>query len=209
MGFAARLKNGKVLNLLAPEDLKKEYLSTIGYGFIMGVLNNYEATNPFISSTTDAFNRLKPGFEAPVCIVTSLGHKPEQPSRNRSILIGLIRDLGNPKATRFELRAPNPFTNTYLAVSCLYLTALDGVKYAVNCGKTPDELLKELSKTAGEDADYLQKEREYRCEKNVFEDYTQEERDAVFGKPPATVWENVKIMKENPVSYTHLRAHET
>lgn len=164
----------------------------------MGVLNNYEATNPFISSTTDAFNRLKPGFEAPVCIVTSLGHKPEQPSRNRSILIGLIRDLGNPKATRFELRAPNPFTNTYLAVSCLYLTALDGVKYAVNCGKTPDELLKELSKTAGEDADYLQKEREYRCEKNVFEDYTQEERDAVFGKPPATVWENVKIMKENP-----------
>ena len=91
----------------------------------MGVLNNYEATNPFISSTTDAFNRLKPGFEAPVCIVTSLGHKPEQPSRNRSILIGLIRDLGNPKATRFELRAPNPFTNTYLAVSCLYLTALD------------------------------------------------------------------------------------
>ena len=198
VGFAARLKNGKVLNLLAPEDLKKEYLSTIGYGFIMGVLNNYEATNPFISSTTDAFNRLKPGFEAPVCIVTSLGHKPEQPSRNRSILIGLIRDLGNPKATRFELRAPNPFTNTYLAVSCLYLTALDGVKYAVNCGKTPDELLKELSKTAGEDADYLQKEREYRCEKNVFEDYTQEERDAVFGKPPATVWENVKIMKENP-----------
>ena len=198
VGFAARLKNGKVLNLLAPEDLKKEYLSTIGYGFIMGVLNNYEATNPFISSTTDAFNRLKPGFEAPVCIVTSLGHKPEQPSRNRSILIGLIRDLGNPKATRFELRAPNPFTNTYLAVSCLYLTALDGVKYAVNCGKTPDELLKELSKTAEEDADYLQKEREYRCEKNVFEDYTQEERDAVFGKPPATVWENVKIMKENP-----------
>lgn len=63
----------------------------------MGVLNNYEATNPFISSTTDAFNRLKPGFEAPVCIVTSLGHKPEQPSRNRSILIGLIRDLGIPR----------------------------------------------------------------------------------------------------------------
>lgn len=198
VGFAARLKNGKVLNLLAPEDLGKEYLSTIGYGFIMGVLNNYEATNPFISSTTDAFNRLKPGFEAPVCIVTSLGHKPEQPSRNRSILIGLIRDLGNPKATRFELRAPNPFTNTYLAVSCLYLTALDGVKYAVNSGKVPDELLRELSKSAGEDADYLAKDREYRCEQNVFEDYTQEERNAVFGKPPATVWENVKIMKENP-----------
>lgn len=198
VGLAARLKNGKIINLLAPEDMKSDYLSTIGYGFIMGVLHNYEAINPFISSTTDAFNRLKPGFEAPVCIVTSLGHKPELPSRNRSILVGLIRDLENPKATRFEFRSPNPFTNIYLAVSCLYLTALDGIKYAVNSGRGPKELLGELSKRAGEDAGYLEKDREYRCEKNVFEDYTQEERDAVFGKPPATVWENIKIMKSYP-----------
>ena len=198
VGLAARLKSGKIINLLAPEDMKSDYLSTIGYGFIMGVLHNYEAINPFISSTTDAFNRLKPGFEAPVCIVTSLGHKPELPSRNRSILVGLIRDLENPKATRFELRSPNPFTNIYLAVSCLYLTALDGIKYAVNSGRGPKELLAELSKRVGEDAGYLEKDREYRCEKNVFEDYTQEERDAVFGKPPATVWENIKIMKSYP-----------
>ena len=198
VGICASLKNGKTINLLAPSDMKADFLSTIGYGFIMGILKNYEATNPFVSSTTDAFNRLKPGFEAPVCIVTSLGHKPELPSRNRSILIGLIRDIGNPKATRFELRAPNPFTNTYLCVSCLYLTALDGIEYALASGKGPEELLAELSKKAGEEAGYLDKDREYRCEDNVFEDYTQEERDAVFGKPPATVWDNVKIMKANP-----------
>lgn len=198
VGIAALLKNGKTINLLAPEDMSADFLSTVGYGFIMGILNNYEATNPFVSSTTDAFNRLKPGFEAPVCIVTSLGHSPEVPSRNRSILMGLIRDTENPKATRFELRAPNPFTNTYMAVSCLYMTALDGIEYAVNSGKGPDELLAELSKTAGEDADYLSKDREYRCEKNVFEDYDQEQRDAVFAKPPATVWENVRIMRANP-----------
>lgn len=195
VGFAARLKNGKLINLLAPENLEADYLSVIGYGFIMGILKNYEAINPFITSTTDAFNRLKPGFEAPICIVTSLGHKPELPSRNRSILIGLVRDLGSPKATRFELRAPNPFTNTYLAVSCLYLTALDGIRYAVEGDKTAEELLKELSKKAGEESEYLEKEREYRCEQNVFEDFTQEERDALFGKPSATVWENVKIMQ--------------
>lgn len=195
VGFAARLKNGKLINLLAPENLEADYLSVVGYGFIMGILKNYEVINPFITSTTDAFNRLKPGFEAPVCIVTSLGHKPELPSRNRSILIGLVRDLGSPKATRFELRAPNPFTNTYLAVSCLYLTALDGIRYAVEGDKTAEELLKELSKKAGEESEYLEKGREYRCEQNVFEDFTQEERDALFGKPPATVWENVKIMQ--------------
>ena len=198
VGIAALLKSGKTINLLAPEDMSSDFLSTIGYGFIMGILHNYEATNPFVSSTTDAFNRLKPGFEAPVCIVTSLGHTPEVPSRNRSILMGLIRDIGNPKATRFELRAPNPFTNTYLCVSCLYLTALDGIKYALKSGKSAADLLAELSKKPGEEADYLEKDRAYRCEENVFEDFTDEERDAAFGKPPATVWENVKIMKANP-----------
>ncbi len=198
VGICATLKNGKSMNLLAPLDMKEDFLSTIGYGFIMGILKNYEATNPFVSSTTDAFNRLKPGFEAPVCIVTSLGHNPEVPSRNRTILIGLVRDIENPKATRFELRAPNPFTNTYLAASCLFLTALDGITYAITSGKSPAELLAELSKKPGEVADYLEAGRAYRCEDNVFEDFTQEERDAAFGKPPATVWENVRTMKASP-----------
>lgn len=197
VGIAALLKNGKTINLLAPDDMRSDFLSTIGYGFIMGILHNYEATNPFVSSTTDAFNRLKPGFEAPVCIVTSLGHTPEVPSRNRSILMGLIRDIGNPKATRFELRAPNPFTNTYLCISCLYLTALDGIRYALESNKSAEELLAELSKKPGEKADYLEDERAYRCEENVFEDFNDKERAAAFGKPPATVWENVKIMRAN------------
>ena len=197
VGICASLKNGKTINLLAPSDMKADFLSTIGYGFIMGILKNYEATNPFVSSTTDAFNRLKPGFEAPVCIVTSLGHNPEVPSRNRTILIGLVRDIENPKATRFELRAPNPFTNTYLAASCLFLTALDGITYAITSGKAPADLLAELSKKPGEAAGYLEAGRAYRCEDNVFEDFTQEERDAAFGKPPATVWENIKTMKAN------------
>lgn len=198
VGIAARLKNGKVVNLLSPEDMKADFLSTIGYGFIMGILKNYEAANPFISSTTDAFNRLKPGFEAPVCIVTSLGHTPEVPSRNRTILLGLVRDIENAKATRFELRAPNPFTNTYIAAACLYLTALDGIRYAVESGKSPAELLAELSKKPKDSADYLETGRAYRCEENVFEDFTQEERDHMFGKPPATVWENISIMRKNP-----------
>lgn len=206
VGIAARLKNGKTVNLLAPGEMKDDFLSTIGYGFIMGILKNYEATNPFVSSTTDAFNRLKPGFEAPVCIVTSLGHTPEVPSRNRTILIGLVRDIDNPHATRFELRAPNPFTNTFLAVSCLYLTALDGIKYAVASGKTPAELLAELSKKPGEAADYLEAGRAYRCEENVFEDFSDEERDANFGKPPATVWENVKTMQAHPDKVATLTA---
>ena len=39
--------------------------------------------------------RLKPGFEAQTCIVTSIGRSIEIPSRNRTILVGVIRDIQN------------------------------------------------------------------------------------------------------------------
>jgi glutamine synthetase len=162
----------------------------------MGMLKNYEVINPFVSATNDSLNRLKPGFEAPVCIVTSLGHTPEVPSRNRTILAGLIRDLENPMATRFELRACNPYTNTYLVLAAIYSACLDGIKMAVK--HTTEELLKELSKDAGEEGFYLEKDRAYRSENDVFEDYTEEERNRLFGAPPATVWEYMQNFEAYP-----------
>ncbi|WIW69714.1 type I glutamate--ammonia ligase [Anaerosinus gibii] len=192
----AKLKSGKIVNLFAPTEMKKDFMSAIGYGAIMGLLKNYEVINPFVSATNDSLNRLKPGFEAPVCIVTSLGHTPEVPSRNRTILAGLVRDVENPMATRFELRACNPFTNTYVTLAAVYSAILDGVKAAVT--KTTDELLAELSKEAGAEGFYLEKDRAYRSEEDVFEDYTEEERNRLFGAPPATVWENMSAMELYP-----------
>lgn len=205
-GIAAKLKSGKIVNLFSPSDMKKDFLSAIGYGAIMGLLKNYEVVNPFVTSTNDSLNRLKPGFEAPVCIVTSLGHTPAVPSRNRTILAGLVRDINNPMATRFELRAPNPYTNTYIALSALYLTLLDGVKSAIESGKSTDELLAELSKDAGTPGFYLETDRAYRSEHDVFEDYTEEERDRLFGKPPATVLENMENLKKYPEKTAVLKA---
>ncbi len=196
IGMAAVLKNGKTVNLFSPTVLSENFLSTIGYAAIMGLLKNYEVINPIVSATNDSLNRLKPGFEAPVCIVTSLGHKPEIPSRNRTILAGLVRDAKNPFATRFELRACNPYTNTYLVLAAIYSAILDGVLSTV--GKTMDEMLKEISKQAGEQGFYLEKDRAYRSEENVFEDYTDEERNRLFGAPPATVWENMQGFKNYP-----------
>lgn len=198
IGFAVRLKSGKLVNLMSPSDLKKDFLSAVGYGAIMGLLKNYEAVNPFISATNDSLNRLKPGFEAPVCIVTSLGHSPETPSRNRTILAGLVRDVANPMATRFEVRSPNPFTNTYISIAAFYLSMLDGIKVAVSSGKTMKELEAELSKEAGAPGFYLETGRAYRSEHDVFEDYDSDERNRLFGKPPATVWENMKSVAEYP-----------
>ena len=197
-GVMAKLKSGKLVNLFSPEDMRKEACSSLGIGAIMGLLKNYEAINPFISSTTDALNRLKPGFEAPVCIVTSFGTDPSEPNRNRTILCGLIRDIDNPMATRFELRSPNPYTNTYTALALIFVSAFDGMKYAITCGKTQAQLLAEISKEVGESADYLDTNRAYRTEKDVFDDFTQEERNQMFGVAPATVWENVQGYYNNP-----------
>ena len=196
IGLAAVTAEGKMFNLFAAKNPEQDYMSAVGYGALMGLLKHYEVINPFVSSTNDSLNRLKPGFEAPVCIVTSLGHTPKFPSRNRTILVSLIRDLENPMATRFELRGCNPYSNIYLVLAASYSAIIDGIKMAVH--HTTDELLAELSKEAGVEGFYLEKDRAYRSEKDVFEDYTADERDKLFGKPPATVWENMAAFEKYP-----------
>ncbi|MFI3209783.1 MAG: glutamine synthetase [Peptostreptococcaceae bacterium] len=197
VGVSVKLKDGKIKNIFAPKDMNEDYMSEIGYGALMGVLKNYEVLNPFVASSNDSFNRLVPGFEAPVCIVTSLGRSYTNPSRNRSILIGLIRDPKSPLATRFELRAPNPLSNTYLVTAGLYQTMLDGINFVTTNKLSTKDLEKEISKEVGEEGAYLEKDRAYRDENDVFEHYTEEERNHRFSKPPATVFENVKILKQN------------
>ena len=198
MGVAARLKNGKVVNLFAPNDPQNQFLNPVGFGALMGLLKNYDVVNPFVSSSNDALNRLKPGFEAPVCTVTSLGHTAQLPSRNRTVLVGLVREVGNPLATRFELRSPNPKSNTYLVLAASYMAMLDGIKAALEAGKTPEELEKSISKEFGEEDFYLDTDRVYRTEKDVFDEYTEEERDRFFGRAPRTVWENICAFEEYP-----------
>lgn len=203
VGIALKLKNGKRINLFTAT--KNHFLSVFGYASVMGVLKNYEVINPFVSATNDSLRRLKPGFEAPVCIVTSLGHSVQVPSRNRTILIGLVRDTQNPLATRFELRAPNPHTNTYLALSTLYSAMIDGIKYALTNGKTEDDLLSELSKNPEATADYLETGRAYRTEEDVFEDFTTEQRESYFGKAPATIYENLSAFDKYPTKLNALK----
>lgn len=194
LGVKIRLKNGKKVNLF--NGTETDFLNKFGYGALMGILKNYEIMNPFISSTHDSLKRLKPGYEAPVCIVTALGLNPKIPSRNRTVLISLIKDLDNKMATRFELRSPNPKSNIYLATAVSYMAMLDGIKYAINKDKTEEELLNELSKKYGEETDYLENEREYRSEEDVFEYYSQEERDKLFGIAPKSVYENLENLEK-------------
>ena len=198
MGVAAKLKDGRMINLFAPSDPENEFMSPVGFGALMGILKNYDVINPFVSATNDSLNRLKPGYEAPVCTVTSLGHSAKLPSRNRTVLVGLVREVGNQMATRFELRAPNPKSNTYLVLAASYMAMLDGIKEALENGKTPADLEKSISKDYGEEDFYLDTDRIYRSEKNVFDEYTEEERSRYFGRAPRTVWENIQAFEDYP-----------
>ncbi len=197
-GLAAKLKDGRLVSLFAPKDMDAAFLSPIGFGALMGLLKNYEVINPFVSSSNDSFNRLKPGFEAPVCIVTSLGHGVDSPSRNRTVLAGLIRDKNEPLATRFELRSPNPKSNTYLIIAAVFMAMLDGIKAALENGKTEAELEASISKKHGVEDFYLETGREYRSEKDVFDEYSAAEREELFGVVPRTVWENICAFEKYP-----------
>lgn len=205
LGAAVKLKDEKKVNLFSPYDMKKNYLSEIGYGALMGMLKNYEVINPIVSATNDAFNRLKPGFEAPVCTVTSLGGTKDTPSRNRSVLIGVIRNIDNKNATRFELRSPNPYSNTYLVIAASIQGMLDGIVSITDARMDCKMLEKEISKKYDEDAIYLEKFREYRSENDVFQYYSQEERDKLYGKAPTTVWENINAFASNQIKQQVLK----
>lgn len=197
VGVQFQLNNGDKFNAFVPEDIEKDFLNPLGWGAFIGILNNYDVINPFINSTNDAFNRLQPGFEAPVSVVGSVGHSPEIPSRNRTVLLGLVRDIVNPHATRFELRSPSPNSNTYVYVAALYQAMLDGINAVLAANLSAKEIETEYSKSLGEQKFYLEKDRVYRSEQDVFDDYTEDERQRMFGKSPATVWECVHIFNQN------------
>ncbi len=186
----AHLKNGRRVNLFSPADFDRDFLNSIGWGALMGFMKHYDTVGSFITVSNDAFNRLKPGFEAPTHTVASIGRDLGTSSRNRTVLVGLIRSADSPMSTRFEVRSPNPHTNTYIALAAIFQAMLDGIKH--NALRDSKELEREFCKNAGDPAVYLHQDRMYRSEDDIFIDYTDAERDRLFGKPPSTVFETLR-----------------
>ena len=203
IGVCLKTQSGKVYNLFSPFE-KDSYLSIFGYGALMGILKHYDILGAFVSPTNDALNRLKPDFEAPVSSVCSLGTSPNQPSRNRTVLIGLISDLENEMARRFEFRAANPHTNLYICLPAMFMCMLDGMTYALTSEKDEKALLNEVSKQPGEYFGYLDPNHAYRAEKNIFTDYTEEEMERLFGISPKTVFELINSLRKSDWNHAYL-----
>jgi glutamine synthetase len=104
--------------------------------------------------------------------------------------------MDNPLATRFEVRSPNPLTNTFLALAAFYQAMLDGMEAVCKAGKSAAELEAEISKQPDTEGFYLESGRAYRSEEDVFEHYTPEERNRMFGIHPATVYENISNLEK-------------
>lgn len=203
IGVSLKTQSGKAYNLFSPIE-KDSYLSIFGYGALMGILKHYDILGAFVSPTNDALNRLKPDFEAPVSSVCSLGTSPDMPSRNRTVLIGLISDLENEMARRFEFRAANPHTNLYISLPAMLMCMLDGMVYAVTSKKDEKFFLKEVSKQPGEFFGYLDADHAYRAEKNIFTDYTEAEREQLFGIAPKTVFDVISALRKADWDHAYL-----
>jgi len=83
---------------------------------------------------------------------------------------------------------------------------LDGITAAVSAEKSATQLEKAISKKKGAQAFYLEKDRAYRSEEDVFEAYSAEERAELFGAPPRTVRENISAFGKYPDKYNVLKA---
>lgn len=96
-------------------------LSHLAYGFIAGQLAHARALAAIVAPTVNSYKRLVPGYEAPVYIGWA--------QINRSALIRIPHYTeGRDKATRIELRFPDPSANPYLAFSTMLAAAMDGVE---------------------------------------------------------------------------------
>ncbi len=95
-------------------------LSTIARQFTAGLLKHVSEMTLVLNQWVNSYKRLVPGYEAPAYI--SWGR------RNRSSLIRVpgYRE-GKEKATRVELRSPDPGANPYLAYACMLAAGLKGI----------------------------------------------------------------------------------
>lgn len=100
-------------------------LSPLAYHFIAGQLKHARALAGVVAPTVNSYKRLVPGYEAPVYIGWA--------QTNRSALIRIPRYTeGMDKATRCELRFPDPSANPYLAFNAILAAALDGIDNQLN-----------------------------------------------------------------------------
>lgn len=99
----------------------KYHLSETAKQYTAGLLKHIKEITLVLNQWINSYKRLVPGYEAPVYICWA--------RRNRSALIRVpMYKPGKEKATRIELRSPDPACNPYLAFATMLTAGLKGIE---------------------------------------------------------------------------------
>jgi glutamine synthetase len=116
----------------------KYHLSKMGKSYIAGILAHAREICMVISQWVNSYKRLVPGYEAPVYVAWA--------RRNRSALVRVpMYKPGKEKATRIELRCPDPSCNPYLAFAVMLAAGLKGIEKGYELPEPVEEDIFEMS----------------------------------------------------------------
>ena len=126
-------------NKNAFHDPKDEFhLSKMAKAYTAGILKHAKEMSAIMSQWVNSYKRLVPGYEAPVYISWA--------RRNRSALVRVpMYKPGKEKATRIELRCPDPACNPYLAFSVMLAAGLKGIEKGYELAAPVEEDIFEMS----------------------------------------------------------------
>ncbi len=147
-------------------DPKGEYhLSETGKNYIAGILAHAREFTIVTNQWVNSYKRLVPGYEAPVYLSWA--------QRNRSDLVRIpLYKPGREKATRLELRSPDPACNPYLAFAVMLAAGLDGIEKGMKAPKPIEE--------------------------NVYEMTPQQRKKLKIEQLPEDLWEAILIAEKSP-----------
>jgi len=145
-----------------PQD--KYHLSEIAKRYISGLLRHVPEFTLITNQWVNSYKRLVPGYEAPVYISWAL--------RNRSDLIRVpVYKPAKEKATRIEIRSPDPACNPYLTFAVILSAGLEGIEKKYNIVEP--------------------------VAKNVYQMSPEEREEAGIAQLPENLWEAIKIAEKS------------
>jgi glutamine synthetase len=152
----------------------KYCLSKMARRYAAGLLRHTPEITAITNQWVNSYKRLVPGYEAPVYLSWA--------QQNRADLIRIPTYIpGNEKATRIELRSPDPACNPYLAFSVMLAAGLEGIEKEY---EIPDPV-----------------------EENVYEMTEEGRKRRGIGTLPGNLWEAIQLTEESELVKKTLGEH--
>jgi len=149
-------------------------LSKIARQYIAGLLRHTPEITAITNQWVNSYKRLVPGYEAPVYLSWA--------QQNRADLIRIPLYMpGNEKATRIEMRSPDPACNPYLAFSVMLAAGLEGIEKEY---EIPDPV-----------------------EENVYIMTEEERKRRGIGTLPGNLWEAIQLTEKSELVKKTLGEH--